>query len=226
MGLLLVANFNQMIEIRNVMGEIHAEQKKYGDSKRTVHRAERRRSLVLAAYQLIAEKGFERLRTRDVAARARVNIATLHYYFASKEDLIRGVVDHLLHEFSAAPPPIVGIADTTPFGLIRTMFLATYHRFQAKPELFIVLSELVLRSLRDPSLGMALQRLDDEWHAYLQQMVTNGVSQGIFRAALDPEVMATKLIILIKGFFFHQITSPGAIDFQQLLNGVEHLLLP
>src|SRR2546430_7157743 len=54
---------------------------------RTTHADERRRSLVLAAYDLIAEKGFEDLRTRDVAARAGVNIATLHYYFASKEDL-------------------------------------------------------------------------------------------------------------------------------------------
>src|SRR6266568_257435 len=64
---------------------------------------QRRRSLVLAAYHLIAEGGFERLRTRDIAARAGVNIATLHYYFARKEDLIRGVVDHLLYEFSTVP---------------------------------------------------------------------------------------------------------------------------
>ncbi len=47
---------------------------------RTTHADERRRSLVLAAYDLIAEKGFEDLRTRDVAARAGVNIATLHYW--------------------------------------------------------------------------------------------------------------------------------------------------
>src|SRR5882672_3117237 len=63
---------------------------------RTAHADERRRSLVLAAYELIADKGFEELRTRDVAARAGVNIATLHYYFGSKEDLIEGVVEYLL----------------------------------------------------------------------------------------------------------------------------------
>ena len=39
-------------------------------SARTTHGDERRRSLVLAAYDLIAEKGFEDLRTRDVAMRA------------------------------------------------------------------------------------------------------------------------------------------------------------
>src|ERR1700694_4821346 len=92
---------------------------------RTTHADERRRSLLLAAYELIAEKGFEQLRTRDIAARAGVNIATLHYYFASKEDLIPGVVDHLLHEFSTVPAPILKMEDTTPFGQIRAMFLRT-----------------------------------------------------------------------------------------------------
>ncbi len=207
------------------MSETYREQKEYGNRTRTAHRDKRRHSLVLATYQLIAEKGFEQLRTRDVAARAGVNIATLHYYFASKEDLIPGVVDHLLHEFSTVPTSLLTMNDTTPLGQIRAMFLTTHHSFQEKPEIFIVLSELVLRSLRDASLRPALQRLDCGWHGYLQHVVMDGVYQGVFRADLDPEDMATKVIILIKGFLFHQITSPGAIDFQQLLNDVEHLLL-
>jgi AcrR family transcriptional regulator len=41
--------------------------------------AKRRQELVLAAFHQIAERGFEGLRTREVAAEARVNIATLHY---------------------------------------------------------------------------------------------------------------------------------------------------
>ena len=49
---------------------------------------DRRRALVLAAFGQIAERGFEGLRTREVAAEAGVNIATLHYYFPTKEALI------------------------------------------------------------------------------------------------------------------------------------------
>jgi len=45
---------------------------------RSLSGSERRHSLVLAAYQLIAEKGFEGLRIRDVAAREGVNNATEH----------------------------------------------------------------------------------------------------------------------------------------------------
>ena len=204
------------------------EEEEQDSGSRAAHRDERRQALILAAYQLIAEKGFEHLRTRDVAERAHVNIATLHYYFASKEDLIRGVVDHLLNEFSANPPPTAQqeIDETTPLGQVHGMFLETYYRFQAMPEMFIVLSELVMRSLRDVSIQPSLQHLDEGWHAYLQYLVLNGVRQGAFRADIDPGSMASGLIVLMKGFFFHQITSPKSVDIRQVLNDVERLLLP
>ena len=66
---------------------------------------QRRQDLVLAAFELLAEKGFEGLRTRDVAARAGVNIATLHYYFPTKEALIGGVVEHVMTRFRSTLEP-------------------------------------------------------------------------------------------------------------------------
>lgn len=211
------------------MNETNNEQIEHGGSARAMHRDERRRSLVLAAYQLIANKGFEQLRTRDVAAHVGVNIATLHYYFATKEDLIQAVVDYLLFEFSTSFSNDSGnleLDDTTPSGQVRAMFLITHRRFQAKPEMFIVLSELVLRSLRDTSLKSMLRRLDASWSAYLQYLIADGIQQGAFRAELNPKHIATELVMLIKGFFFHQITSPENADVDQLLKVVERLLLP
>ena len=54
------------------------------------HKEDRQQALVLAAFNQIAERGFEGLRTREVAAGVGLNIATLHYYFPTKEALIRG----------------------------------------------------------------------------------------------------------------------------------------
>src|SRR6187455_3309099 len=67
-------------------------------------RVDRRRALVTAAYQRLASEGFEGLRTRDVAADVGVNVATLHYYFPTKEALIRGVIGHAMQRFSATLP--------------------------------------------------------------------------------------------------------------------------
>ncbi len=59
----------------------------------------RKEELVEAAYREIAANGFEGLRTREVAGAVGVNVATLHYYFPSKEDLIRAVLGHVMSRF-------------------------------------------------------------------------------------------------------------------------------
>ncbi|MCY0878490.1 MAG: TetR/AcrR family transcriptional regulator [Firmicutes bacterium] len=63
-----------------------------------------RAHIVETAYQLCAEQGLRRLRTRSVAERAGVNIATLHYYFPSKRDLLTAVLDWLLTRFREKGP--------------------------------------------------------------------------------------------------------------------------
>src|SRR5437588_12519078 len=106
---------------------------------RTTHGDERRRSLVLAAYDLIAEKGFEDLRTRDVAMRAGVNIATLHYYFTSKEELIDGVVDYLLDLFSSQASGDLQLDFSTPLEHLHAMLWNTVDRLRTMRTMFDVL---------------------------------------------------------------------------------------
>lgn len=55
--------------------------------------AETRRGILRAAEQSFAAAGFVGATTRQVAARAGVNVATLHYHFGNKEKLYRAVLD-------------------------------------------------------------------------------------------------------------------------------------
>ena len=206
-------------------GEVEDNTKHVGRA-RTTHADERRRSLVLAAYDLIAEKGFEDLRTRDVAARARVNIATLHYYFASKEDLIDGVVDYLLDLLSSEALRDLEMDYSTPLGHLRAMFLHTVHRMHTMPKMFIVLGDLVMRSQRNPALAAAIGRMDAQWMDYLSWVVTEGVAQGQFRANLDPEATAKKIIVVVKGVTFQYVWSQREVDFEGILQILEWLVLP
>src|SRR5579884_978513 len=185
---------------------------------------ERRQSLMLAAYHLIAEGGLERLRTRQVAERAGVNIATLHYYFASKEDLIRGVVEYLLRQFMTAYLPGSSQPMSTPLEQIRGELKEMQYLLEEKPEMFIVLNELMLRSLHDPAIHQMMEWLTTGWHGYLEQVLSRGKEQGLFRADLEPDSGATWLILLIKGTTLHAMTNPGAIDFDRLRAEVERWL--
>src|SRR5256885_9347658 len=63
---------------------------------RTAEGLDRKTALVQAAYRGIAAEGFEGLRTRDVADEAGLNLATLHYYFPTQEQLIRREVEYTM----------------------------------------------------------------------------------------------------------------------------------
>ena len=56
---------------------------------------DRRAAIASAARALIVEKGVEGLRTRDIAERVGINVATLHYHVPTKEALIELVAESL-----------------------------------------------------------------------------------------------------------------------------------
>jgi AcrR family transcriptional regulator len=57
-------------------------------------------SLMDAAEALFAERDFDSVSTRDIASRAKVNLALVHYYFGTKEKLFRRVLSRRVEELS------------------------------------------------------------------------------------------------------------------------------
>lgn len=57
-------------------------------------------SLIDAAEALFAERDFDSVSTRDIASRAKVNLALVHYYFGTKEKLFRRVLSRRVEELS------------------------------------------------------------------------------------------------------------------------------
>ncbi len=167
-----------------------------GRPAHTAHGEGQRQALVQAAYQLIAQGGFEHLRTRDVAARAGVNVATLHYYFATKEDLIRGVVDRVHRELANVP---ASPAARTPLEELRREFADIEQQLRETPETFVVLFELSLRALRDPAIHQMLDEMDAGFQSRVEAYLADGVRQGMFRADLDVPAAAATLVATVKG---------------------------
>lgn len=57
-------------------------------------------SLLNAAEALFAEHEFDSVSTRDIANRAKVNLALVHYYFGTKQKLFRAVLARRIEELS------------------------------------------------------------------------------------------------------------------------------
>jgi len=159
--------------------------------------ADSRRHLVLAAYQLIAEKGFEGLRTREVADRVGLNHATLHYYFPKKEDLVRGVVDYLIQQFISEQSS-QSLSEGSPVDLLRAEFVKIM-RLHKRPEMIIVLNELSLRALRDPIIAKLLAIMDRGWWSYLSDILRKGVQKGDYKGDIDIGLGASIVMTVLKG---------------------------
>jgi AcrR family transcriptional regulator len=170
-------------------------------------KTDRRRDLVAAAYRRIASEGFEGLRTRDVAADAGVNIATLHYYFPTKEALIRGVIGHAMQRFQSTMP-----AGGSPVHQLRGHLRALARLLEEDHQLWAVMGELVLRAPRDPDLGHTFRQTDDYWHRTLRDLIGAAIAQGAIDPQIDPDGAAALMIVAIKG-----LSLPTVAGFQPQL---------
>src|SRR5258708_3120572 len=114
--------------------------------------ADRRDSLVAAARGLIAERGFEGLRTREVARRVGLNHATLHHYFPTKEALIEAVVHDLVQQLTTYRAA-QRFADMPPRDALHAHFAPVPAHHRDEPGTRIALQESFARSRRDAALA-------------------------------------------------------------------------
>jgi AcrR family transcriptional regulator len=184
---------------------------------------ERRQELVQAAFHVIAEQGFEGLRTREVAARAGVNIATLHYHFPSKEDLIRGVVDQMQREFERQAQELAARGLTARERLHAELWQA-YDVNRNEPELQIVLHELFLRSLRDPEVQAIFSTMKMHWQGAIEDLLSAGIYDGSFRADLDVPATAVATIAFITGVSLQLARESDTFDYARVVAEFERWL--
>ena len=192
---------------------------KRGRPKGPAEAEPRRQELVRAAYRRLAEAGFEGLRTRDVAAEAGVNIATLHYYFPTKEALIRGVVGHAMGRFRTTFAPGSRPGEQLAAQLKGVRRLAT-----DEPELFVVMGELALRSARDPAIAVIFKETIDAWHTTLRGLVRHAQDEGFVDAKLDPDTVASLVIATLNGLFMVPLASATSARVDRALRQLESFL--
>jgi AcrR family transcriptional regulator len=190
-----------------------------GRPKTTPEAEPRRHELVLAAYRRLAEAGFEGLRTRDVAAEAGVNIATLHYYFPTKEALIRGVVGHAMGRFRTTFAP-----GSRPGELLAAQLQGVRRLATHEPELFVVMGELALRSGRDPAIAAIFKETMDAWHSTLRTLVGHAQSEGYVDKRLDPDTVALLVIATLNGLFMVPVANTASERVDKALGQLESFL--
>ena len=184
---------------------------------------DRKSRIVKATFQALAEKGFEGLRMREIARHAALDHATLHYYFAGKEALISGVLDYIVEDLSIGRSRAKSAQPATARKRLVAHFQDLQRQRREHPEMFIVLSEIEARSMRDPAVRAVMAKNHAGWKAFVGSIVEAGVQAGEFRSDLDVPAATTLIVATLRGF---SIANTPARQMAASLCQLENWLLP
>ena len=174
--------------------------------------AERRAQLVRAAFDRVAEEGFEGLRLRQVAEDVGIDHSTLHHHFATKQDLIAAVADYATRQFWVLGDSV----PDDPADAMRAHLAGLRQLINDWPELLVVTAELDLRARRDPVIAVALDRQQAGWREVLVAMLTRGNAADAW--AVDAAACAELVIAVVKGVrLAPDLAGPAFAELEQLL---------
>ena len=111
----------------------------------------RRTALVEAAVRVMTRDGLAAGTTRAIAAEAGMPLASFHYAFGSRDDLLRELVHRVVgREFSAAATGMETATDLA--GCLRAAAGGYLEHLEREPGAEQLMLELTLHALRDPAL--------------------------------------------------------------------------
>lgn len=149
----------------------------------------RAEALLLAAFELFAERNFAAVTIKDIGAAIGVNTALIYYYFGSKEELFRATIEmavdrafshfRLLRERRSSPPEVIA------GWLENHVTLQDHIRKLVKVSL-----DYAGAGRRAPSIDRTIRRFYDEERGVVSEAVRAGIAAGLFRDT-DPERLAT-----------------------------------
>ena len=160
--------------------------------------AERREALVEAALRVMGRDGLAAGTTRAVVAEAGMSLASFHYAFASRDELlaelVRRVVGRELAAATAGMDPAAGLA-----GCLRAAAAGYLAHLEADPGAEQLMLELTLHAVRDPALRPVAREQYEAYTAAAAELLEQaaGLTGAAWRRPV-PE-LARLLVTLVDG---------------------------
>jgi len=160
---------------------------------------ERREALISAALRIVAREGVAAATTRAIVAEAGMPLASFHYVFASRDELMAELVQRAVSEEYRAIAPLLASAEITDASLGDLVYagLVRYlDSVKADPERERGMLELTQYALRDPETA-PLARLQYERYTALVQMALEAAAGRTERRWLVPVGEVARMVVAL-----------------------------
>lgn len=157
----------------------------------------RRQMIIDAAREVIAAQGMHATTVRDIAAAARVAVGTVTYHFSGIAEVLAGVLQAEMTEFSAPVMAAASAAETGRAGLdaLAGGLLATGDRATEHWKLWLDFWTL---AAHQEHYAVWQRQVYLDLHALAESLLERGNADGSLRA-VDPRRQAVEYIALMDG---------------------------
>lgn len=164
------------------------------------------RAKVLAAAELIADRGLDGTKMEDIAAKTSVPKATLYYYFSGKEDILAFLFNEVLDEVATAIDVAVR-AEGTAAERLGKLVREHLGVFETYPAASRALQFDLGRAARTPTIN---DRAEGAFRQPVRQLLEEGAVDGSLRSVRHPGIVATAILGTITNVGINAIAShPG-----------------
>ncbi len=175
---------------------------------------DRREQIMNAALRVFAQKGFARATNRDVAREAGITTGLIYYYFESKEDLLRAVLEEcspvqvmaqITPEMLEQPPDVL-----LPLLVMRVLNLVEGEQFVSM--IRVLLPEMLHGATEVAPIALSFfQRVIDFLSNYLKIQTTRGRVRADLDVDAAAQVIASSMIgIVMRRQIMHD---PGVLQY-------------
>lgn len=180
-----------------------------------------RDKLVGLARDIFAKYGFHKTNINDIALAGGRGKSTLYYYFTSKEDIFKAVIESELVDLRENIINEVNLAKN-PQNKIRAYVLSRINFLSRYKNLYAAIRE---QSLSRFSYGESIrQKFDLMEVQLLTNILIDGVKKGHFKIK-EPEFAATGFIGALRGVQFHLLSPVKKKGFDKTLDSLLEILL-
>lgn len=181
---------------------------------------EKKEIILQIARKLFTRYGLKKTSVDDIASEAKIGKATIYYYFKSKQEIFKSVVDREWLILKNAIREAISKEDS-PDRKLRAFILTRISRMHELVNLYRVTKDIVTELL--PDLEKIRKSHFTEELNILKEILSEGVNKGIFKVKRI-ELTSLAMVSVLKGLEYPWVLEGKPLDIEKSVDALLHIL--
>lgn len=181
---------------------------------------ERRKELMMTASSLFMEQGYEETSVNAIIEKAGVAKGTFYYYFKSKEEMLKAILESAMEEYSQNLVALSSREELSPYDKLSYILSSITMPRHEKEAL-----TLNINDRKDDKIHMELEnKFFEIFYPIILKVIKEGIDKKQFNMKY-PEEITEIITIGIQGFMHNHLKSFGDYGYAQVkISALEELL--